>query len=265
MLAPLMKPVLRVGEALLPRLGANSITGMVMKAYQSFYDDAFKVATDAYANGRLRVPPRMNATTAIGNRADREATRRLNQWLEREGLSSDVRVNRRLSDPNGSGAYRRPDIHIQSEKTIIDGTIGTKTMQTPQIKDLYRLLARKYNHHRSAQQAADVAVWRSLMKCGCKGKEEILDQLNYMVLYAPDFPAEDDMTLDLAFATVEHGLQQIEEKDSRSAVVDAVNRVRAELAEARKLFDEGQINPACHKLQDAEDILKPIRVKAEVA
>lgn len=103
------------------------------------------------------------------------------------------------------------------------------------------------------------------MKYGCKGKTDILEQLTYMVLRAPNFPAEDEMTLDLAFATVEYGLQQIEEKDGRPAVVDALNRMRAELKEARDLFDRGEINPACHKLQDAEDILRPIRVKAEVA
>lgn len=133
--APLLKPVLRIGESLLPRLEANSVTGRVMKAYQRFYDDAFATAQSNYASGRLRVKPRMNSTTVIGNQADRLATDRLKQWLEREGLSSDVRVNRRLRDPNGSGAYRRPDLHIQSERTIIDGTIGNKTLQTPQIKD----------------------------------------------------------------------------------------------------------------------------------
>lgn len=103
------------------------------------------------------------------------------------------------------------------------------------------------------------------MKYGCKGKDAILNRLAYMVGYAPDFPAEDEMTLDLAFATVEYGLQQIEEKDGRPVVVNAVNQVRAELQAARDLFDRGEINPGCHKLQDAEDILKPIRVKAAVA
>lgn len=103
------------------------------------------------------------------------------------------------------------------------------------------------------------------MKYACKGKEDILDRLAYIVGYAPDFPAEDEMTLDLAFASVEYGLQQIEDKDGRPAVVNNVNRMRAELATARKLFDEGEVVPACHKLQDAEDILRPIRVKAEVA
>jgi len=103
------------------------------------------------------------------------------------------------------------------------------------------------------------------MKYGCKGKTDVLEQLAYMVGYAPDFPKEDEMTLDLAFATVEYGLQQIEARDGRPAVLAAMNQMRVELGEARALFDQGEIIPACHKLQDAEDILKPIRVKAEVA
>lgn len=103
------------------------------------------------------------------------------------------------------------------------------------------------------------------MKYGCKGKEDILNRLAYMVGYAPDFPAEDEMTMDLAFTTVEYGLQQIEEKDGRPAVTDALNRMRIELQAARGLFDQDQINPACHKLQDVQDILRPIRVKAAVA
>lgn len=104
------------------------------------------------------------------------------------------------------------------------------------------------------------------MKYGCINKTDILLRLNYMVIHAPDdFPPEGDMTLELAFATVEYGLQQIEEKDGRPAVVATLNRMRVELQSARELFDKGEINPACHKLQDAEDILRPIRVKAEVA
>lgn len=103
------------------------------------------------------------------------------------------------------------------------------------------------------------------MKYGCKGKADILEQLAYMVGYAPNFPAEDEMTLDLAFATVEYGLQQIKEKDGRPVVVNAVNQMRTELQAALELFGRGEINPACHKLQDVEDILRPIRVKSEVA
>lgn len=104
------------------------------------------------------------------------------------------------------------------------------------------------------------------MKYGCKNKTDVLLQLNYMVIHAPDdFPPEGDMTLDLAFATVEYGLQRIEEVDGRPVIMRVIEEMRVELKEARRLFDEGQINPACHKLQDAEDLLRPIRVNKEVA
>ena len=104
------------------------------------------------------------------------------------------------------------------------------------------------------------------MKYGCKDKTDVLLQLNYMVIHAPDdFPPEGGMTLDLAYATVDYGLKQIEEKDGRPAVLSVIERIRSELKVSRQLFDLGQINPACHKLQDVEDILRPIRVKEEVA
>lgn len=103
------------------------------------------------------------------------------------------------------------------------------------------------------------------MKYGCKGKNDVLLQLNYMVVHAPDFPPEGGMTLSLAFDTVEHGLAKIELEDARPAVVAIIARVRTILGDARARFDAGEIVPACHLLQDAEDLLRPVRVKAAVA
>lgn len=102
------------------------------------------------------------------------------------------------------------------------------------------------------------------MKYGCKNKSDILGQLAYMVIHAPDFPPEDEMTMELAWATIEHGLKLIEEKDGRPAIMEGVQKIRSELAVARGLFDKNEINPACHKLQDVEDILKALKVKPEV-
>lgn len=101
------------------------------------------------------------------------------------------------------------------------------------------------------------------MKYGCKGKEAILDRLNYMVIYAPSF-REPYMTLDLAFATVEYGFKQIEEKDGRPEIMEGIEHARRELSHARELFDQGEEVPACHKLQDVEDIIQPLKVKPEV-
>ena len=103
------------------------------------------------------------------------------------------------------------------------------------------------------------------MKYGCKGKSDVLLQLNYMVIHAPEFPPEGGMTLSLAFETVEYGLSRIESEDARPAVVAAIGRIRATLRDALVKFDAGDIVPACHLLQDAEDLLRPIRVKDAVA
>lgn len=100
---------------------------------------------------------------------------------------------------------------------------------------------------------------------GCKSKQEIFEHLTYMVLHAPDFPAEDRMDLDLAFECLEHGLKRIEELDGRPAVVSVVAQIRAEFAKSRALFESDEVIAACHSLQDAEDILRPVRVKAVVA
>jgi len=103
------------------------------------------------------------------------------------------------------------------------------------------------------------------MKYGCRSKQDILEHLTYMVLRAPNFPVEDEMDLNLAFDCLEYGLKIIEKEDARPAVVSAIAQMRAELLQARTLFDSGEVVPACHKLQDAEGILRPIRVKAVVA
>jgi len=86
-----------------------------------------------------------------------------------------------------------------------------------------------------------------------------------MVLHAPNFPAEDRMDLDFAFECLEFGLKRVEDIDGRPAVLAMVGRVRAELATARSLFDAGKEIPACHSLQDAEGILRPVRVNSAVA
>ncbi|GAB3512736.1 hypothetical protein GCM10027400_20060 [Pseudoxanthomonas daejeonensis] len=103
------------------------------------------------------------------------------------------------------------------------------------------------------------------MKYGCEGKSDVLLRLNYMVIHAPDFPPEGGMTLPLAFETVEYALSRIELEDARPAVVAVIGQVRALLKDAHAKFNAAEIIPACHLLQDAEDLLRPIRVKAAVA
>ena len=104
-----------------------------------------------------------------------------------------------------------------------------------------------------------------LERFGCKTKGDVLNRIAYMVGYAPDSPPEDEMDLSFAFACVEYGLVRIEELDGRPAIVAVIANVREALQRAQRLFASGEIVPACHALQDAEDLLAPIRVKAVVA
>jgi hypothetical protein len=55
-----------------------------------------------------------------------------------EGPSDLVQLNRWLCDPAGSGSYRIPDVRIPDGNLIMDGTIGLKWWETPQIKDFYK-------------------------------------------------------------------------------------------------------------------------------
>jgi hypothetical protein len=104
------------------------------------------------------------------------------------------------------------------------------------------------------------------MKYGCKGKREILEQLNMMVVHAPNFPPEfKGMDMNMAFAVIEFGLERLERLDGSPAVLVAVHNCRIELNGAKALFESGETIPACHKLQDVEDILRPVRTKPELA
>jgi len=81
----------------------------------------------------------MNWRTVLGQRVDSIARNRLLNYLKREGIpegpGTDVLVNRWLRDPSGSGKYRIPDLRLKKTEIILDGTIGGKTMSSPQIQD----------------------------------------------------------------------------------------------------------------------------------
>ena len=49
----------------------------------------------------------------------------------------DLIVNKRLYTPDGVKDFRIPDLLVSSERTAIDGTIGLKTVNTPQIRDIF--------------------------------------------------------------------------------------------------------------------------------
>lgn len=75
----------------------------------------------------------------LGQKTVKAARLRLKKFLKREGMAeghgADALVNRWLRDPSGSGKHRIPDVRLQQTGTILDGTIGNKTSNTPQIVD----------------------------------------------------------------------------------------------------------------------------------
>jgi hypothetical protein len=60
----------------------------------------------------------------------------LKAFAQAQGHGTDlVRINQRLYLDSTSGAYRIPDLYFPQSGTILDGTLGTKTLQTRQIID----------------------------------------------------------------------------------------------------------------------------------
>jgi hypothetical protein len=60
----------------------------------------------------------------------------LRLFAQAQGHGPDlVRVNQRLYLEGTSGPYRIPDLYFPQSRTIFDGTLGTKTLQTRQIID----------------------------------------------------------------------------------------------------------------------------------
>lgn len=103
------------------------------------------------------------------------------------------------------------------------------------------------------------------MRTICRGKRDLVARLSYMIVYSPDFPGEDETSLDAEFAFQEQGLSLLMEKDGRPATIQAVITNREELKRSLLLFAEGDLIPACHLLQNCKDRLEQLRVKGCVA
>jgi len=112
---------------------------------QRYTDEAYPAVVRAVDEGRVRIPHGVPRDTVIGQRTDRIVQTRLKRWIRREGVAEGpgeaVQVNRWLRDPGGSGAYRIPDLRVPDADVIMDGTIGYKWNNTPQITDFYQYSA----------------------------------------------------------------------------------------------------------------------------
>ena len=78
----------------------------------------------------------MPIPTRVGQKIDSLASDAMNIMQERQGISlDDLRVNKRLY--NEIDKYRIPDLYLPNERVAIDGTIGRKTYETPQVRDIF--------------------------------------------------------------------------------------------------------------------------------
>jgi YD repeat-containing protein len=115
-------------------------SGSLEVAYKARY-------TSAYEQGLIDVDSRIvsgslkNMTSQPdhlfrANQIDAFARRDLRRFAAEQGHGSDlVRINQRLYLEGASGKYRVPDLYFPQSKTIFDGTLGTKSLNTPQIID----------------------------------------------------------------------------------------------------------------------------------
>lgn len=115
-------------------LGAN--TQRVLTAYQSAYNDAAAAFEQKLAAHSIEKPANLNFTTWAGGQIDNAARAEMNAFKQLTGMD-DLIVNQRLYVPDGIKGYRVPDLMVPGERTIIDGTIGTKGLTTPQIQDFF--------------------------------------------------------------------------------------------------------------------------------
>jgi len=114
--------------------------GGLEAAYQARYASGYEravVDVDArIASGDLRNLTRQPDHLFRANEIDRFARDDLRLFAQSQGHGSDlVRINQRLYLEGTSGSYRVPDLYFPQSRTIFDGTLGTKSLTTPQIRD----------------------------------------------------------------------------------------------------------------------------------
>ena len=81
----------------------------------------------------------------VGEKVDAVARKRLKAWLLKQGVSEGrdgtVQVNRWLRNPAKPKKYRIPDVRIG--ELVLDGTIGRKSIFTPQVRDYFKFGANR--------------------------------------------------------------------------------------------------------------------------
>ncbi len=115
-------------------LGPNSLR--TVEAYQVALDDAAAALYAKRDAGAISPTAGLNTRTWEGNLIDRYARDDMLTFKQINGMA-DLRVNQRLSTDGGIKDYRIPDLFVPGERTVIDGTIGFKDVNTPQVQDFF--------------------------------------------------------------------------------------------------------------------------------
>jgi RHS repeat-associated protein len=120
-------------------LPAASMDDVIAANYQRYINEAAEAVVNQFNRGEIKIPAGQSWQVALGQRIDAAARGRLLDFLKEQGVAegpgTDVLVNRRLMDPSGSGRYRIPDLRLIKSRRILDGTIGSKTLDGSQAQE----------------------------------------------------------------------------------------------------------------------------------
>jgi len=89
----------------------------------------------------------------------------------------------------------------------------------------------------------------------CRGIDETLEFLGYMIVCAPDFPAEDQITMASAFNNVRHGVRTIATSTSNQPVLEKLLSAGDYLNKSETLFLDGDETEGLRVLQLAYHVL----------
>ncbi len=93
----------------------------------------------------------------------------------------------------------------------------------------------------------------------CQEYGDTLDFFSYLILFAPDFPSEDDMTMDRALSNLKHGLDAVESKTTRVDSLQKLKMCREDVDQASCLYRSGNVLEAEKHLQAAREWFRKSR------
>jgi hypothetical protein len=95
----------------------------------------------------------------------------------------------------------------------------------------------------------------------CQGYSDTLDLFAYIILYAPDFPADDDTTLDEEFDSLWHGINAVEARAHSGESLEFLRKCKEQVRHATSLYRDGILTEACKEMQRASESFQLSRRK----